>query len=403
MGINSVSGVRAPDRTGEALDVILKGLAIAEKGYGLYTASEEKDALAKQRDEAADRAERQLKMSEAEATRKADEEKRKLGGTATPGEVFDLQNKGFKVETAPQATGPLQSGQFRLKLSTGDGDVIVTPFIKPPTTATPVRVDTVKNGKNVTEFLDPKEVIGQTFEKPAPAPRQPTPKTVLRNELDENGNIVQVARDVVADQVLPEEVMSSKEVRKDVQNLVKNTDPHRQVLTSLDSVEKDLGFELEDYDFATQSVDGKPVDVPGVTVPFFGRVSGTSDRARSLNAKVAKIFNTELKTRSGAAVTDQELERLKEEFGQGKFDSEALLLGALKEYKALALQAMQSHEAAYDPLVLKEYGTREKAITSEFFQNRKTTAPSNTTAPTAEDAAAELARRRAARAQNGGG
>lgn len=70
---------------------------------------------------------------------------------------------------------------------------------------------------------------------------------------------------------------------------------------------------------------------------------------------ISKLFNIELKNRSGAAVTIPEFERLKDEYGQGLFKKPEQLAGAIKQARALLTKHYQSVAAGFDPSTLKAY------------------------------------------------
>lgn len=358
----STAGFRAPNRTAEALDTILKGLQIAEAGYGLVTKAEDRSVLERQREIQREREERELKIREGQEGRAVQQAERETQGIMTPRQIAELQKGGLRV--GPSDGGPLQSGQFKIKSTTGE-ELVVSPAIRPPDFE---RVETVdEQGRPVVRFVRKgADLAGQTFIKPPPQQKQAPSRLAVRTERTPEGGTQTVVRDLAAGDVLPEEAPTGKEIRRDVRNLVQDTEQHRGALLNIESVEKKLGFDLEDFDAQTGLVAGKEVDLPGVSLPLVGRVATTSE-ARSLKDRIARVFNTELKTRSGAAVTDQELNRLREEFGQGKFNTEAQLIEALKEYKRLAIEAMASHEAGFDPLVLREYSERENALTSRSF------------------------------------
>jgi len=390
--VMSTAGFRAPNRTADALDTILKGLAIAEKGYGLVTASEDKEMLRRQQEMQNEQKERQIAVSEQAGARAEQTQKSQRAGELTPTEIIGLRNKGVQLEPLP--SGPLSTGQFEIRSTTGER-FAASPAIKPPNLnmVTTVGPGGVSMTKGVTD-----EELARGVVRPPPQPRVPTPRIQLRNELQPDGSIGQVAHEVSPGDVLPEESIGSKEIRRDVRNLQKDTEPTRATLSNIEIVEKALGFDLDDYDSATKTIakrdaDGnitrEPIDVAGVSLPLFGRTA-FGDKAQDLKSKIARVFNIELKSRSGAAVTDTELTRLREEFGEGVYSTEPLMLDALKRYRELALQTMRSHEGAYDPLVLKAYSEREDTLTSRSFSG----GPKDAETASKEDLAAELLRRR---------
>ncbi len=139
---------------------------------------------------------------------------------------------------------------------------------------------------------------------------------------------------------------------------------------AVDQIDEALGFNLLDYDPKTSTAGGKKVDAPGVSLPFVGRtdiftVGEDDDRFKVLQANAEKIFNTKLSERSGAAVTNQEMDRLRREFNQGKHDTEELMLGALKAYRIAAVKEMRAREAGFNRKAIEEYQGRPGAFTSK--------------------------------------
>ena len=161
---------------------------------------------------------------------------------------------------------------------------------------------------------------------------------------------------------------------KQIQKVSDKLGNGQDLLNALDSFEGSVGEKLDNLNVKGNKIiteKGKTIDLPGVNVPGLGRISAYSEDARDLNAKMAKIFNVELKDRSGSAVTSPELERLKIEFGAGKFNTESDMIKAVKEYKDLVAKEIKNREAAFKPEILKEYRERGGA-TSERFAPAKT-------------------------------
>jgi hypothetical protein len=77
---------------------------------------------------------------------------------------------------------------------------------------------------------------------------------------------------------------------------------------------------------------------------------------------IEKVFNIELKNRSGAAVTSQELQRLKDEYGRGAFKTPAQLEGALKQARGIIATHYRSVAAGFSPEVLQAYNDNLTAI-----------------------------------------
>ena len=159
----------------------------------------------------------------------------------------------------------------------------------------------------------------------------------------------------------------AQETERDVQKLSKDISGIQGINNAVKSVEDIIGFNLNEYDPKTNKVKGEPVkDLPGVSVPGIGRVSFYNEDARAVETAISKVFNTELKDRSGAAVTTPEMERLKIEFASGKFNTEPEMITALKRYKELATQELKNREAAY-PSEVKETYKQRGGQTSDYF------------------------------------
>lgn len=77
---------------------------------------------------------------------------------------------------------------------------------------------------------------------------------------------------------------------------------------------------------------------------------------------VAKLFNIELKNRSGAAVTVPEFERLKDEYGKGVFKKPEQLREAIKKARAIINSHYRSVAAGFEPEVLSRYNENLSAI-----------------------------------------
>lgn len=91
--------------------------------------------------------------------------------------------------------------------------------------------------------------------------------------------------------------------------------------------------------------------------------------ARDARQALAKLFNITLKDRSGAAVTIQELDRLKDEFGKGLIKTSGQLINAI----ARAKSALESHyngiAASYGKPTLDAYNENLSAIGGTPFSS----------------------------------
>lgn len=152
---------------------------------------------------------------------------------------------------------------------------------------------------------------------------------------------------------------------KYVQKFQDKTQDTRNILGAINDFESVLGQNLSDLKVDPRAdkikAGDKTIDLPGVNIPGAGRVSFYDSNARTIRDAASKIFNVELKNRSGAAVTDQELNRLRQEFSDGKFNTEAELIDAIKRYKKASQRVLKQHEAGYNPDIVKTYKERNDA------------------------------------------
>lgn len=153
------------------------------------------------------------------------------------------------------------------------------------------------------------------------------------------------------------EEKNRRESEQDMMKLQKDVSGTQGLIDAVGDVEKELGAPLEDFseEKGNLKLNGKSVDLPGVSVPGLGRLSGFSEKARNLQSAADTVFNTTLKDRSGAAVTDHEMDRLKKEFNAGKFNTETELVHALQRYKDRVAKVLKNREAGYNPDVVEKY------------------------------------------------
>lgn len=154
-----------------------------------------------------------------------------------------------------------------------------------------------------------------------------------------------------------QELAKEQKIERNMQNLSKDVAGTQGLFNALDEVESELGGPLEEFKVSGNGLsrDGKAVDLPGLSLPGIGRVSIHSTKAQNLASRAAAVFNTTLKDRSGGAVTDNEMERLKREFSEGKWNSESQLVEGLQAYKRQVAKVLKNREAAYAPEVVERY------------------------------------------------
>lgn len=84
------------------------------------------------------------------------------------------------------------------------------------------------------------------------------------------------------------------------------------------------------------------------------------DEVNKARQSIIKLFNITLKDRSGAAVTIQELERLKDEFGKGVFKKPEQLRTAVIKAREIVNDHYRGIAAGYGPEALKSYNENLK-------------------------------------------
>jgi len=162
----------------------------------------------------------------------------------------------------------------------------------------------------------------------------------------------------------------------------------QDAVNTLGEVKTQMGFDPQDYDPATNTANGKKVDLPGVSGLGLGRISFYSGKARELENTAQKLFNIQIKDRSGAAVTSNEMERLKDEWSRGKFNDESELIKAMARYERALQEAMRNQEAGFSPEFVSELANRG-GVTSKSIKGGNRTAPQHSK----EDIEAEIRRR----------
>lgn len=95
-------------------------------------------------------------------------------------------------------------------------------------------------------------------------------------------------------------------------------------------------------------------------LPGFGQTGMVPDllvsqEGEDLRSSVGNLFNITLKDRSGAAVTDQELTRLKKEFEDGKWKTDDALRRGLTKYVTRLKEKMRNIQAGTDPEAVTIY------------------------------------------------
>ncbi len=352
----SVNSIQARPKR-DALDTIMAGLNIAKGVYDIKTDMAKLDQMEEQ----------ELNRKEGYVTPKEKVEYGKeynYSREAAPGAVRLKDDEGDLYATLkPPKPKDIGTREIRRMLPDGSEEISIvqdvptsTPFLsapKPKTASERLVQITEYNPETketTTRFVEPK--AGATYLAP---PKERS----LTSQLNEQARL-----------------------DRHVQNLADDTAGVVQIFGGLQEIENDMGFDIDDYDKETntaKAVDPTTgeeklfeVDVPGVSVPGFGRTTFGGDKAQQLAGKLKKIFNITLLERSGSTVTNADLKNLQQEFNDGKFNTEPQMLQALKEYKRAAFRKLQQVEAGVPPDALSEFRNRGGATSIEFKLKRRT-------------------------------
>lgn len=130
---------------------------------------------------------------------------------------------------------------------------------------------------------------------------------------------------------------------------------------------------LNTIDDLMEGLDNNKKDLAG-----YGMLGGltpeflTSEEGVKLRTAVQKLANTALKNASGTAVSDQEYERFKTEFGTGSLKTERALRAGLRAYRDMLSRVVQGIEATSPKEALEEYRSRPGSVSHEDIPGAKT-------------------------------
>lgn len=96
-------------------------------------------------------------------------------------------------------------------------------------------------------------------------------------------------------------------------------------------------------------------DIPGYGLTAAAPDWAVSRKAQDLRQDLVKLFNIELAERSGAAVTKQELDRLRDEFKAGMFKTDRQLVQGIRAYRSLLEDYKKAVFAGYGDDVKQQY------------------------------------------------
>lgn len=132
-------------------------------------------------------------------------------------------------------------------------------------------------------------------------------------------------------------------------------------------IEDIIGAPLDYYDPKTKTLAGKKVDLPGKSVPGLGRVFMPGSQGERLASAHSAILNNLLKARSGAAVTENEYARLRQELGTGKFNTEEQFLESLQRYKKTLKEILQQRERSYKKESVESFRGQGGKLTEDLM------------------------------------
>jgi hypothetical protein len=117
-------------------------------------------------------------------------------------------------------------------------------------------------------------------------------------------------------------------------------------LPQMDAVLGNVEKALEDNPGVAEYISGGKAWRPDLSVP---------DDVKSARQAFQKLFNITLKDRSGSAVTNQELDRLKQEFATGVFKTDTQLKDAVEKARGIINAHYSGIAASYGTAALKAY------------------------------------------------
>lgn len=132
-------------------------------------------------------------------------------------------------------------------------------------------------------------------------------------------------------------------------------------------IEELLGGSLDAYDPKTKTLNGKVIDVPGKSVPGIGRMYMPGSQGEEFDSAFKGIFNSLLKQRSGAAVTNQELARLRSEFAAGRFNTEEKMIEAMSRFKKALRKEMLQKEKSFKPEAVQRFKDQGGLLTEDLL------------------------------------
>lgn len=144
---------------------------------------------------------------------------------------------------------------------------------------------------------------------------------------------------------------ADQQTRKQVQQLGAGLE--KANLPQTDAVLADVESTLRKNPNAAEYISGVKASLPDWAVP---------DDAKFARQSFQKLFNITLKDRSGAAVTDQELERLKQEFATGAFKTQKQLEAAVEKARNIINKHYAGVAAGYSPDTLKAYNENIRGL-----------------------------------------
>lgn len=114
---------------------------------------------------------------------------------------------------------------------------------------------------------------------------------------------------------------------------------------------------LSKYGSTLENFDPKTANIPGISLPLIGRV-GAGEDFGELKSAVGAILNQKLFDRSGKAVTEKEMEQMKEDFNMGKFNTEEQLVNAARRFKVIEEKLKNNVVAGFSPEVVSTFKSR---------------------------------------------
>lgn len=184
--------------------------------------------------------------------------------------------------------------------------------------------------------------------------------------------------------------LKSRDIDKDTMEYQKRVGDRIKILNNFSPIEGSLGFNVEEFDELTGTVNGKQVDAPGVKIPGLQAIYAATPEGERFRTKFQSLLNDTLRAYSGAAVTDSEAAKTLSRFATNPGSvRQSSFVAALKDFKKLLKEEVQDIGGGFRPEVLENFAN-QRARAAGSGALKKTEAPASNSGGLTPEEAAEL-------------